>query len=87
MIASSVAPNYIIRYLIDIMVFAISLDKLENNIYNKNIVRRRTESRLKLLPKKELKSFSKTEFITFAKNQFGRLMKKNLRVPIQLYHL
>jgi len=70
-----------------VALFTISLDKLKNYIYNKNIVKKRTESQLKLIQKKELRSFSKTEFIEFAKNQFGRLMKKNLRVPIQLYHL
>lgn len=33
------------------------------------------------------KSFNRNEFIGFVADQFKKLSKKNLRVPIQLYHL
>ena len=33
------------------------------------------------------KSFTRIEFIDFVAGQFKKLAKKNLRVPITLYHL
>jgi len=36
---------------------------------------------------KKNKPQSKNEFIGFVADQFKKLAKKNLRVPIQLYHL
>lgn len=36
---------------------------------------------------KEVKITNKNDLIEFVANQFKNLAKKNLRVPIQLYHL
>jgi len=36
---------------------------------------------------KEIKKTNKNDLIQFVANQFKNLTKKNLRVPIQLYHL
>ncbi|MFH0979391.1 MAG: hypothetical protein V1803_00360 [Candidatus Roizmanbacteria bacterium] len=33
------------------------------------------------------KPTNKNEFVSFVADQFKKLSKKNLRVPIQLYHL
>lgn len=73
----AVAFINIIRCLINIDHFAISLDMFRNDIYNNFIVKK----------KKEVRHFSKPEFIIFAKSQFERLLKKNLRVPVSIFHL
>lgn len=36
---------------------------------------------------RQKKSMNRNEFIGFVAEQFKKLAKKNLRVPIQLYHL
>lgn len=36
---------------------------------------------------KNKKLFTRNEFIGFVADQFKKIAKKNLRVPIQLYHL
>jgi len=41
----------------------------------------------KLFLKKESGTFSKSDFTLFVKNQFAKLMKKNLRVPVSMYQL
>lgn len=74
-----------IGYLIEMVYFSIGLDKEVGILYIYNMVKYITYNGVR----KQTKSLltSKREFIQFVGNQFKQLTRKNLGLPMKLYHL
>ncbi len=82
-------PNtavYYIGYLIEYEYFSIGLDKIIPLVYIKNM-KFNVFSRKVELKKNKLGMVDKGDLVAFVFNQFKELSKKNLNVPIKLYHL
>jgi len=77
---------YAIGYLIEQQRFSIGLDKRFFSMYIKimSINKLLQGSKLNIKTKMQKK---KEDLIMFTGEQFNRLIKKNLNLPIKLYHL
>jgi len=77
---------YSIGYLIELPFFSIGLDKVKRLFYSLVMSLKLFFSNAVL--RRKVNSFSeKKDFINFVAQQFKQLSKRNLRVPIKLYHL
>ena len=67
------------------MNISIGLDKNYRVVYHGFMLKVTLDEKNKDYAKK--KAFNRVEFVGFVADQFRKLTKKNLRVPITLYHL